>query len=124
MPRLTRLAILDDYQGVTLALGPWDRVAHLDITVFRDTLADPDALVARLASFDAILAMRERTPFPHRAHVLDGQEQRGSQRNGDQRDAEPRELADPQAFVHAGNAGGAVDGGDAEPASDSRARRS
>jgi phosphoglycerate dehydrogenase-like enzyme len=64
MPRLQRLAILDDHQGVTLALGPWDRVAHLDITVFRDTLADPDALVDRLAPFDAILAMRERTPFP------------------------------------------------------------
>lgn len=64
MPRLTRLAILDDYQGVTLSLGPWDRVSHLDVTVFRDTLADQDALVERLAPFDAILAMRERTPFP------------------------------------------------------------
>jgi phosphoglycerate dehydrogenase-like enzyme len=64
MPRLTRLAILDDYQGVTLSLGPWDRVSHLDVTVFRDTVADQDALVERLAPFDAILAMRERTLFP------------------------------------------------------------
>ncbi|WP_027284871.1 D-2-hydroxyacid dehydrogenase family protein [Rubritepida flocculans] len=64
MPRLARLAILDDYQGVTLRLGPWERLAHLDITVFRDTLADQDALAERLAPFDAILAMRERTPFP------------------------------------------------------------
>ena len=64
MPELERLAILDDYQGVTLKLGPWDRLPGLAKTVFRDTLADPDALVARLAPFDAILAMRERTPFP------------------------------------------------------------
>lgn len=65
MPTLNRLAILDDYQGVTLSLGPWDRLpASLAIEVFRDTLADPDALAARLAPFDALLVMRERTPFP------------------------------------------------------------
>lgn len=64
MPRLQRLAILDDYQGVTLPLGPWARVPHLDITVFRDTLAEREALLERLRPFDAILAMRERTPFP------------------------------------------------------------
>ncbi len=62
---LARLAILDDYQGCALALGPWGRLPKsLAIEVFRDTLKDPDALVARLAPFDAILAMRERTPFP------------------------------------------------------------
>lgn len=65
MPTLNRLAILDDYQGVTLKLGPWDRLpASLATQVFRDTLADPDALAARLAPFDAVLAMRERTAFP------------------------------------------------------------
>jgi phosphoglycerate dehydrogenase-like enzyme len=62
---LRRLAILDDYQGATLSLGPWqDAPPTLEVTVFRDTLHDPDALAARLAPFDAILAMRERTPFP------------------------------------------------------------
>jgi len=65
MPTPMRLAILDDYQGVALSMGPWDRLAgSVEIEVFRDTLTDPDALVARLARFDAILAMRERTPFP------------------------------------------------------------
>ncbi|MBX6375081.1 MAG: D-2-hydroxyacid dehydrogenase family protein [Acetobacteraceae bacterium] len=62
---LTRLAILDDYQGVALAMGPWDRLpAGLKIEVFREHLGGPDAVVERLAPFDAILAMRERTPFP------------------------------------------------------------
>lgn len=65
MRELKRLAILDDYQGVARALGPWDRLPPgLAIESFRDTLTDREALVARLAPFDAILAMRERTPFP------------------------------------------------------------
>jgi len=61
---LKRLAILDDYQGVAMGMGPWEKLAGIEITVFRDTITDRDALVQRLAPFDAILAMRERTPFP------------------------------------------------------------
>lgn len=61
---ITRLAILDDYQGVAMSMGPWDRLKGVEVTVFRDTLTDAGALAARLAPFDAILAMRERTPFP------------------------------------------------------------
>jgi phosphoglycerate dehydrogenase-like enzyme len=65
MPDLKRLAILDDYQGVALSMGPWDRLPKsLAIEVFRDTVKDRDALVQRLLPFDAILGMRERTPFP------------------------------------------------------------
>ncbi|WP_043364104.1 D-2-hydroxyacid dehydrogenase family protein [Belnapia sp. F-4-1] len=65
MPELSRLAILDDYQGVALTRGPWDRLPEgLTIEVFRDTVTDPEALVTRLLPFDAILIMRERTPFP------------------------------------------------------------
>ncbi|MBS7812596.1 D-2-hydroxyacid dehydrogenase family protein [Roseococcus pinisoli] len=63
MPELKKLAILDDYQDVTLGLGPWDRLPGLEKTVFRDTITDQDALVRRLLPFDGILAMRERTPF-------------------------------------------------------------
>jgi phosphoglycerate dehydrogenase-like enzyme len=65
MPTLSRLAILDDYQGVALQLGPWDRLPkELAVEAFRDTLTDQDALARRLAPFDALLIMRERTPFP------------------------------------------------------------
>lgn len=65
MPSLSRLAILDDYQGVALGLGPWDRLpGSIGVDVFRDTIADPDALAARLAPYDALVIMRERTPFP------------------------------------------------------------
>lgn len=65
MPQLKRLAILDDYQGVARAFGPWERLpAELRPEVFRDTVADPDALAARLRPFDGLVIMRERTPFP------------------------------------------------------------
>jgi phosphoglycerate dehydrogenase-like enzyme len=64
MPSLTRLAILDDYQGAVLQRGPRERLPPgLTTEVFRDTITDQDALVARLMPFDAILVMRERTPF-------------------------------------------------------------
>lgn len=65
MPSLSRLGILDDYQGVTLSMGPWDRLpGSLSIETFRDTVTDREALVQRLLPFDALLIMRERTPFP------------------------------------------------------------
>jgi phosphoglycerate dehydrogenase-like enzyme len=62
---VTRVAILDDYQGVALSMADWGRLpASVEVVVFRDHLADPDAVAARLAGFDVVVAMRERTPFP------------------------------------------------------------
>jgi phosphoglycerate dehydrogenase-like enzyme len=61
------IAILDDYQNVALTYADWSRLkGRADVTVFADHLADEDALVARLAPFDAVALMRERTPFPRR----------------------------------------------------------
>ena len=37
---------------------------ELDIAVFQDHLADPDALVERLQPFDIVCVMRERSPLP------------------------------------------------------------
>lgn len=60
-----KLAILDDYQGVALEMADWSSLTdRVEITVFRDTIADRDQLVARLADFDILCLMRERTPFP------------------------------------------------------------
>jgi phosphoglycerate dehydrogenase-like enzyme len=59
-----RVAVLDDYQGVALELGPWEELGDaVEVTAFGDHLAGDDELVARLAGFDAVVAMRERTPF-------------------------------------------------------------
>lgn len=60
-----RIAILDDYQRVARELADWDAVpTGATITFFHDTLADEDALAARLEPFTIIGAMRERTAFP------------------------------------------------------------
>jgi phosphoglycerate dehydrogenase-like enzyme len=60
-----RVAILDDYQEVAARyLGPLGD--GVEVAVFHDHLADEDDLVARLAAFDSVVAMRERTPFPAR----------------------------------------------------------
>ena len=61
----TRIAVLDDYQGVALSSADWSPVtARADVTTFSDHLSDEDELVARLAPFDVIFVMRERTPLP------------------------------------------------------------
>jgi phosphoglycerate dehydrogenase-like enzyme len=60
-----KVAILDDYQNVALGMADWTAVAErADITVFNDHIADPNDLVDRLAWFDVVFVMRERTPLP------------------------------------------------------------
>ncbi len=62
---MVQVALLDDYQGVGLSKADWQRLpAGSRVEAFRDHLTDEDALVARLEPFDAIVATRERTPFP------------------------------------------------------------
>lgn len=65
MTDLPKLAILDDFQGAALAHGPWERLAgKVEVTVFRDHLADEAALAARLAGFEMAFLIRERSPMP------------------------------------------------------------
>jgi phosphoglycerate dehydrogenase-like enzyme len=64
MTRL-RCAILDDYLNVTLKLADWSKIAdRVDVTVFNQPFASPEAAASALKDFEIILAMRERTPFP------------------------------------------------------------
>jgi phosphoglycerate dehydrogenase-like enzyme len=62
---MLRVAILDDYQGVALAMADW-RSLHPQATIeaFADHLDDLDAVARRLHAFECVVAMRERTPFP------------------------------------------------------------
>ncbi len=65
-----RVAILDDYQQAALTSADFGPLAErAEIVTFTDHLADEDAVADRLAGFDAVIAMRERTPFP--AGLLD-----------------------------------------------------
>ena len=62
---MKRLAIIDDYQNVALAMTDWSPLAgDVLISVFNDHLDDESALADRLRDFEIICVMRERTPFP------------------------------------------------------------
>jgi len=62
---VVRVALLDDYQGVALGMADWKSLPiGTEVVVFKDHLAAEGALAERLADFDIIMALRERTPFP------------------------------------------------------------
>ena len=62
---MARVAILDDYQNVARRMADWASLpAGTEVVVFADHLSGTDAIAKRLADFDAVVAMRERTPFP------------------------------------------------------------
>jgi phosphoglycerate dehydrogenase-like enzyme len=59
-----RVAILDDYQQVSLASTDWSAVRSLgQIDVFAEHISRTEALVSALEPYDVVVAMRERTPF-------------------------------------------------------------
>ena len=60
-----KIAVLDDYQSVAESLGDWSQLpGGSEVTFFSDHLTSEDALTERLADFDVVMGMRERTPFP------------------------------------------------------------
>jgi phosphoglycerate dehydrogenase-like enzyme len=63
-----RIAVLDDYQSVAATYADWSLLPEpAEVVEFHDFVADESALVARLAAFDVVVAMRERTAFPRSA---------------------------------------------------------
>ncbi|MEJ2890145.1 D-2-hydroxyacid dehydrogenase family protein [Actinomycetospora aeridis] len=67
MPKPRRIAVLDDYQQVAATYADWGSL-DAEVTFFAEHLGGPDDVVAALAPFDVVVAMRERTAFP--AEVL------------------------------------------------------
>ena len=65
---MTRVAILDDYQDVALALADWKSLGpEVTVEAFHERLSGEDTLAKRLGDFEVIVAMRERTQFPRSA---------------------------------------------------------
>jgi len=65
-----RIVLLDDYQGVALDYGGWDRVPdEWQVVALEQHIDDADELVEALSGAEIVVAMRERTPFP--AAILD-----------------------------------------------------
>jgi len=62
---MMRIAVLDDYQNVASTFADWSSLSgRAELTIFHDTVRHEDDLAKRLAVFDAVCLMRERTPFP------------------------------------------------------------
>jgi len=66
MPQTIKLALLDDYQKVAMRLADWDRLKKrgVEITVFHEPFTSIDDAVAKLAPFQVLQLLRERTAFP------------------------------------------------------------
>jgi phosphoglycerate dehydrogenase-like enzyme len=62
-----KVGVLDDYQQVAAGLAAWSALpSDVEVTFFDDHLPEGLDLVERLAPFDVIGVMRERTAFPRR----------------------------------------------------------
>ena len=62
---MLRVAVLDDYQEISRHAADWSVLAgRAEPSVFSTPFRDEAAAAAALAGFDAVVAMRERTPFP------------------------------------------------------------
>ncbi|HEY2477681.1 MAG TPA: D-2-hydroxyacid dehydrogenase family protein [Solirubrobacterales bacterium] len=67
---MKRIVLLDDYQGVALDYGGWDRVPdEWQVVALEQHCDDADELVEALSEAEVVVAMRERTAFP--AAILD-----------------------------------------------------
>src|SRR6185437_1927066 len=65
MDNMAKVAVLDDWQGVARGSADWSKLeARAAVTIFQDAFKDQDDAAAKLADFDIILSMRERTPLP------------------------------------------------------------
>jgi phosphoglycerate dehydrogenase-like enzyme len=59
-----KIALLDDYQHAAMGMADWASLpADVQVVTFSDHLDDETKLADRLADFEIVMLMRERTPF-------------------------------------------------------------
>ncbi len=62
---MIKIAVLDDWQSIAKSYADWSELeAKAEIVFFHEAFAEEDDAARRLADFDVIMAMRERTAFP------------------------------------------------------------
>ena len=62
---MTRVAVLDDWQGVARSSTDWSPLqARAEVVFFEQAFDDENDAAAKLGDFDIVLSMRERTPLP------------------------------------------------------------
>jgi phosphoglycerate dehydrogenase-like enzyme len=61
---MTKIAVLDDWQGVARGSADWSPLmARAELVFFAKAFDSEDDAAAKLADFDIVLSMRERTPL-------------------------------------------------------------
>ena len=62
---MTKVAVLDDWQNVARSSADWSALeARAELVFFHDAFTGEEDAASRLAEFDVIMAMRERSAFP------------------------------------------------------------
>jgi phosphoglycerate dehydrogenase-like enzyme len=62
---MNKVAVLDDWQGVARSSADWTPLlARAEVVFFAQAFDDEDDAARKLADFDIVLSMRERTPLP------------------------------------------------------------
>ncbi len=62
---MTKVAVLDDWQGVARGSADWSKLqARAEVVFFAKAFDNEDDAARQLADFDIVLSMRERTPLP------------------------------------------------------------
>jgi phosphoglycerate dehydrogenase-like enzyme len=63
--RMTKVAVLDDWQGVARSSADWSPLlARAEVVFFAQAFDDEDEAARKLADFEIVLSMRERTALP------------------------------------------------------------
>ena len=62
---MTEVAVLDDWQRAARGCADWSKLGErAEVTFFSWAFAGEDDAASRIADFDILLTMRERTPLP------------------------------------------------------------
>ena len=62
---MTRIAVIDDWQGVARSSADWTALTRrADVEFFEEPFRGPDHVATALKPFDIVVPMRERTHFP------------------------------------------------------------
>jgi phosphoglycerate dehydrogenase-like enzyme len=62
---MTRVAVLDDWQGIARTSADWSALeARAEVVFFAQPFRSEEEAARKLADFEILLSMRERTPFP------------------------------------------------------------
>ncbi|HEY7388228.1 MAG TPA: D-2-hydroxyacid dehydrogenase family protein [Bryobacteraceae bacterium] len=62
---MVKVAVLDDWQRVARSSADWlPLIRRAEVVFFHEAFADEDEAASKLADFEIVLSMRERTPLP------------------------------------------------------------